>query len=61
MLAAPGIAVDLPPKILIWEDGEGNAWVSYNGLTYLQDRHGLPQKLLQNTAVVETLTAAVAG
>ena len=47
MLAAPGIAVDLPPRILIWEGSEGKVWVSYNGLTYLQDRHGLPQKLLQ--------------
>ncbi len=28
MLAAPSSAIDLPPKILIWEDAEGKAWVS---------------------------------
>jgi len=30
MLAAPSSAIDLPLKILIWEDGEGKVWVSYN-------------------------------
>jgi uncharacterized protein (DUF302 family) len=60
MLAAPSVAIDLPLKILIWEDREGKVWVSYNSLTYLQERHGLPKELLQNIAVVETLAAAVA-
>jgi uncharacterized protein (DUF302 family) len=57
MLAAPSIAIDLPLKILIWEDGQGKVWVSYNSPTYLQERHGVPQELLQNLAVVETLAA----
>jgi len=60
MLAAPSIAIDLPLKILISEDRGGKVWVSYNSLTYLQERHGLPQELLQDIAVVETLAAAVA-
>ena len=60
MLAAPSIAIDLPLKILIWEGREGTVWVSYNSLTYLQERHGLPKELLQNIAVVESLAAAVA-
>jgi len=57
MLAAPGIAIDLPLKILIWEDSQGRVWVSYNSPAYLQERHGVPQELLQNIAVVETLAA----
>jgi uncharacterized protein (DUF302 family) len=57
MLAAPSIAIDLPLKILIWEDTGGKVWVSYNSPVYLQERHGLPQELLQNVAVVETLAA----
>lgn len=61
MLAAPSIAIDLPLKILIWEDGTGKAWVSYNSLAYLQERHGLPQELLRNIAIVETLAAAAGG
>ena len=57
MLAAPSIAIDLPLKTLIWEDSEGMVWVSYNSPAYLQQRHGVPQELLQNIAVVETLAA----
>lgn len=57
MLAAPSIAIDLPLKILIWEDDQGKVWVSYNSPEYLKERHGLPQELLQNIAGVETLAA----
>lgn len=57
MLAAPSIAIDLPLKILVWEDSKGKVWVSYNSPAYLQERHGMPQQLLQNIAVVETLAA----
>src|SRR5215469_14531408 len=35
MLAAPSIAIDLPLKILVWEDIEGNVWISYNSPSYL--------------------------
>ena len=55
MLAAPSSAIDLPLKILVWEDEQGKTWVSYNSPTYLQKRHGFPADLLQNIAVVETL------
>jgi len=57
MLAAPSIAIDLPLKILVWEDGQGKVWLSYNSPEYLKERHGLPQDLLQNIAIVETLVA----
>jgi uncharacterized protein (DUF302 family) len=40
MLAAPGIAIDLPLKILVWEDGQGKVWLSYNSSAYLQNRMG---------------------
>jgi uncharacterized protein (DUF302 family) len=57
MLAAPTIAIDLPLKLLVWEDGQGKVWISYNSLEYLKERHGLPQDLLQNIAAIETLAA----
>jgi uncharacterized protein (DUF302 family) len=60
MLAAPSIAIDLPLKILVWEDAQAHVWVSYNSLAYLQERHRLPPELLQNIAVVETLAAKAA-
>jgi uncharacterized protein (DUF302 family) len=55
MLAAPSSAIDLPLKILVWEDDQGKVWVTYNSPAYLQERHSLPPELLQNIGVVETL------
>ena len=55
MLAAPSIAIDLPLKILVWENREGKVWISYNSPEYLIRRHDLPSNLLQNVAVVEAL------
>jgi uncharacterized protein (DUF302 family) len=60
MLAAPRSAIDLPLKILVWEEAEGKVWVSYNSPAYLQQRHGFPAELLQNIAVVETLATKAA-
>lgn len=57
MLAAPSIAIDLPLKILVWEDAQSKVWLSYNSPEYLKERHGLPQELLQNIAIVGTLAA----
>jgi uncharacterized protein (DUF302 family) len=57
MLAAPSIAIDLPLKILVWEDAQGKVWLSYNSPEYLQERHNLPADLVQNIAVVGTLAA----
>jgi len=57
MVAAPSAAIDLPLKILVWEDAEGRVWASYNSPSYLQQRHGIPQALLQNIAVAEALAA----
>jgi uncharacterized protein (DUF302 family) len=60
MLAAPSVAIDLPLKILVWQDGQGKVWLSYNSSEYLQERHGLPQELVPNIAVVGTLAEKAA-
>jgi uncharacterized protein (DUF302 family) len=61
MLASPTIAIDLPLKIMIWEDGEGRVQISYNSATYLQARHNVPSQFTPTLAVVEALAAAAAG
>ena len=58
MLAAPSAAIDLPLKILVAEDAQGKVWISYNSPEYLKERHGLPENLLPNIAVVQALAAA---
>jgi uncharacterized protein (DUF302 family) len=60
MLAAPGVALDLPLKILVAEDAAGKVWLSYNSPAYLKERYGLPPNLLPNIAVIETLAAKAA-
>ena len=60
MLAAPSIAIDLPLKILIWQDDQENVWVSYNTPEYLAERHGLPSNLAQNIAFIEALAVSIA-
>jgi uncharacterized protein (DUF302 family) len=60
MLAAPSLAIDLPLKILVWEDAGGKTWVSYNTSDYLRERHNVPQELMQNIAVIEVLAAKAA-
>jgi len=55
MLAAPSIAIDLPLKILVWEDDQARVWLSYNDPAYLQQRHHVPELLLKNIAVAEAL------
>ena len=61
MLAAPSIAIDLPLKILVAEDGAGKAWVSYNSAPYLAERHFVPSELMKNLAVIEALANAAAA
>jgi len=60
MLASPSVAIDLPLKILIWEDAQGKAWLSYNSPAYLQERHSIPAELMQNIAIIEALAAKAA-
>jgi uncharacterized protein (DUF302 family) len=60
MVAAPTIAIDLPLKILVWEDSDGRVQISYNSPAYLQARHSLPNELTGAISVVAALAAAAA-
>jgi uncharacterized protein (DUF302 family) len=60
MQAVPSVAIDLPLKILVWEDEKGKVWISYNSPGYLRQRHGIPTELMQNIAVIEALAAKAA-
>jgi len=49
MQCAQTIAIDLPQKALIWQDGGGQVWLSYNEPTELAKRHRLTgcEKVIQ--------------
>ena len=49
------VGVDLPQKALIWQDEEGQVWLSYNDPNYLAGRHGLTDC----TAVIKKVEKAL--
>lgn len=52
MVASPTLAIDLPLKVLAWEDADGKVWLSYNSPEYLKRRHEIPDELVKNIAGV---------
>lgn len=60
MLASPGSAIDLPLKLLVWQDAEGKTRLSYNDPKYLQDRHHIPADLVQNLGIAGVLAEQAA-
>jgi uncharacterized protein (DUF302 family) len=58
MVAAPGTALDLPLKVLAWQDPEDRCWVSFNTPEYLQQRHGFATALIANIGGFEKLVQA---
>jgi uncharacterized protein (DUF302 family) len=57
MIASPSVAIDLPLKALVWQDDQGNVWLSYNSPGYLKQRHAIPDDLLQNIAGIGPICA----
>jgi len=43
MQCSQSTAIDLPQKALVWEDSEGQVWLSYNDPNYLVMRHGITE------------------
>lgn len=59
MAAAPLAALDLPLKILVWQDDGGTVWMTYLDLAWLAARHGLTGPLAASLAAPAALTARV--
>ena len=58
MVAAPFAALDLPLKVLIWDDN-GQTKVSYYGPAALARRYDLSPELAANLAAIDPLTDAL--
>ncbi len=50
------IGIDLPLKALVWQDGSGSTWLSYNDPGWLAKRHGLGHEV---DATLSALAAAL--
>jgi uncharacterized protein (DUF302 family) len=40
MQAVQMIGIDLPLKVLVWQDEKGETWLAYNDPNWLAKRHG---------------------
>ena len=60
MLAAPSVAIDLPLKLLVREDAEGQVWIGYWSAQALLARHGLPESFAASIAVIEMIARQAA-
>jgi uncharacterized protein (DUF302 family) len=58
MLAAPLAALDLPLKVLVWENPAGGSFVSYVDPAYLATRYQLPDDLAARIAGINVITDA---
>jgi uncharacterized protein (DUF302 family) len=58
MQAKQIVGIDLPLKLLAWEDAAGKVWLSYNDPRWLARRYGLPDNA---APAVDALAAVIAG
>ncbi len=65
MQAVQTIGIDLPLKILVWQDAGGQTWVSYNDPQWLAKRHGIEAAAVTAVnglaAVLASLAKAATG
>ena len=45
------IGIDLPLKMLVWQDAAGDTWLSYNDPDWIAKRHGLGQRQRRRSAL----------
>jgi uncharacterized protein (DUF302 family) len=48
MQVEPVVGLDLPLKVLVWDDDQGNTWIASNAPEYILARHRLPEALAGN-------------
>jgi uncharacterized protein (DUF302 family) len=53
MRANPTIAIDLPMKVVIWQDAVGRTWLTYNEPGWLARRHELGAEASQIIDIME--------
>jgi uncharacterized protein (DUF302 family) len=56
MQSVQAIGLDLPLKALVWQDGTGDTWLSYNDPAWLANRHGLSG---ETATAIGMMTAAL--
>jgi uncharacterized protein (DUF302 family) len=58
MQAAQTSGIDLPLKVLVWQDSDAAVWLGFNEPAWIAERHGLTSDTL---SAVEAMHAMLAG
>jgi uncharacterized protein (DUF302 family) len=58
MQANPVVGIDLPLKALVWRDGSGTVWLTYDDPHWIARRHGLDTAV---DARADSMAAALAA
>jgi uncharacterized protein (DUF302 family) len=59
MQSVQTVGIDLPLKVLVWQDAAGKTWLSYNDPTWLAKRHALPADIDATVKAVSDMLKAV--
>ena len=51
------VGIDLPLKVLVWQDAANNTWVSYNEPSWIAQRHGIADQKTTVDKMAEMLNA----
>lgn len=63
MQCSQSVAIDLPQKMLVWQDEAGDVWLAYNNPDYLAERHdieGCDEALGKVATALENFAGAAA-
>jgi uncharacterized protein (DUF302 family) len=63
MKCQQSMAIDLPQKALIWQDDNGEVWISYNDLRFMEKRHniqGCEKVIAKVSGILAMVTTAAA-
>jgi len=58
MQSVQTVGIDLPLKVLVWQDASGNTWLSYNDPNWIAKRHGVGHEV---DAPVSAMAAALSA
>ena len=64
MLSAPAIAIDLPMRMVAWQDKAGKVWIGYTAPDMLKQRYGIKDREEQfksMTGALDGLAKAASG
>lgn len=64
MQSAQTVGIDLPLKMLVWEDTAGKTWISYNEPSWIAQRHSVANAepfVSKTAAALSAMSKAAAG